>query len=58
MAVSEVPNANNRSKQISGLDQLEAVRSVDDIWVYVEENSLEQLKYNLVNYQRKLNGLL
>lgn len=57
MAVSEVPNANNRSKQISGLDQLEAVRSVDDIWVYVEENSLEQLKYNLVNYQRKLNGL-
>ena len=57
MVVSEALHVNNKPKQISGLDQLEAVRSVDDIWVYVEENSLEQLKYNLVNYQRKLNGL-
>lgn len=57
MAVSEELDANNNSGSMSGLSQLESARSVDDIFMYVERNSLEQLKCNLLNYQRKLNGL-
>ncbi|HCR53969.1 MAG TPA: hypothetical protein DIW27_06095 [Cytophagales bacterium] len=57
MAVSEEQDTNNNLGSMSGLSQLESAHSVDDIFKYVDRNSLEQLKCNLLNYQRKLNGL-
>ena len=44
-------------KHFPKLRQIESINSIEDIWEYVEGNALGQLKINLVNYQRKRNGL-
>ena len=56
MTITKIKSSDIEHNELSGLEQLTAIRSIEDVWAYVEGNTLEQLKINLVNYQRKRNS--